>query len=196
MQIFVDGEIVIGRGDGDAGITVPDLDWPLPRMRWDGENIIDAATISVWNIDDNAQKWIGSAPDRQALTCAWDDELIRVVGVWRVKTAKDELGTYLDNKRWQVETGGIVVNGLAVPTNDRTKTLIEGAAATLGDADTIDYEHPNEWVSLTGLQLRQMRDAISAHVQATFTLKRQLSADIESGAITTTAQVDAANWPG
>lgn len=106
-----------------------------------------------------------------------------------------DLVRYAAHKRWQVECGGISVGGLAVPTDDRAKMLISGAAATLGDADTIQFKSRAGWVVLTGEQLRAVRAMVTAHVQACFAAEAAVAAGIAAGTITSIAAVDAAAWP-
>lgn len=108
----------------------------------------------------------------------------------------DELRGHLADKRWQVETGGITWNAMPIATDDRAKTLIEGAASSLGDTDSVKFKvAAGTWVDVTGAQLRAIRDAIAAHVQACFAKEAELDAAISAGTITTTAEIDAAAWP-
>src|SRR4051812_22845361 len=50
-----------------------------------------------------------------------------------------DLRAYASSKRWEVEIRGITVQGLSVPTDDRAKLLILGAAQTLGDSDEAPF---------------------------------------------------------
>ena len=108
----------------------------------------------------------------------------------------EALHTYAAQKRYEIEVGGIVVNGLQVPTDDRAKTLIEGGASTLSDTDEIDFFAPDiGWTKLTGVQIRGMQASIAAHVQACFSKSKEISDKIDNGTIIKTAQIDAEDWP-
>lgn len=109
--------------------------------------------------------------------------------------SKDELLLYAADKRWQVETGGITVAGIAIPTDDRAKLLINGASLGMADTDTAMFVSGTTAAELTGAQFTAFNSAIIAHVQACFAVQSVVMADIESDTITTTAEIDAADWP-
>lgn len=105
------------------------------------------------------------------------------------------LAAYAADKRWRVETGGIVVGDVAVPTDDRAKVLLMGAASMMADADTAPYVSGAVSVTLTGAQFKALYAALTAHVQAAFATQTAVLAGIAAGTITTTAEIDAAAWP-
>lgn len=106
-----------------------------------------------------------------------------------------DLLAYAAQRRWQKEVGGIVVNGVPIATDDRSKTMIIGSRLA-ADAD------PNwsaQWVANDGhvypinaAAIIAISDAVQAHVNACFTTFVAVKADIDSGVITTTEQIDAA----
>ena len=106
------------------------------------------------------------------------------------------LTAYLAEKRWNVETGSITVNGLPVPTDDRAKLLLLGASTSMADEDTAPFVTSAGAVSLTGAQFKALYAAITAHVQACFAVQQSALAAIGNGSITTPAQIDALAWPG
>lgn len=108
---------------------------------------------------------------------------------------KSELEEYLANKRWEVEIGGIVVSNMPIPTDDRAKILIEGAAAALGDNDTTKFKAGDNWIDINGATIRTLLTAITAHVQACFAKEAELSGLIHTADITTYDEIEAANWP-
>lgn len=110
-------------------------------------------------------------------------------------TRRNRLAVYAADKRWRVETGGIVVGGIAVPTDDRAKVLLMGAASTMADTDTAPYVSGTQSVTLTGVQFKALYAALTAHVQAAFATQTAVLAAIAAGTVTTTAQIDAAAWP-
>lgn len=106
-----------------------------------------------------------------------------------------ELRAYAADKRWRVETGGVPFSGLRLPTDDRAKTLIMGAAGAMTDAATAPFVVGSTVVTLTGAQFKAAHQSIVAHVQACFATQVAVLAAIDAGTITTTAQIDAAAWP-
>jgi hypothetical protein len=201
MAVFasVADDLVVGRVEGDFdGIEIPAdlLDLPDARLRVSGGAIIDVAQVSSWHVDANGRKHMLPGEGRQAVSCAWGDRLILEAGAWRVRGPADDLKAYAANRRWLTEVGGIEVPGIGqVPTDDRAKMLIMGAAGTLSAEDTASYVSGNTSILLTGTQFRALHAAVVGHVQACFAMQTQVLAAIEAGTITSRAQIDAANWP-
>ena len=105
------------------------------------------------------------------------------------------LVNYAARKRWEKEIGGIVVSGVAVATDDRSKQMIMGARI----AAEADANFTTPWVAadgtvveLTAAEVIGVSNAVLAHVQNCFTTFASVKADVESDTITTRAQVDAA----
>ena len=110
--------------------------------------------------------------------------------------SQEKLHAYAAQKRWEVETGGIVFSSMPVPTDDRAKALITGAAgSSKPDTDVVKFKVGTSWVDLTLAQIRAIQDAITNHVQAAFDTEANVSADITAGNITTFAEIDGAAWP-
>lgn len=86
-------------------------------------------------------------------------------------------------KRWQVETGGILVGGIPVHTDDRSKLMITGARIK-ADADA---NFTTQWVTADGTivplaaaQIVAIADAVLAHVDACFAAFATLAAAINA----------------
>ncbi|KFC63967.1 hypothetical protein FG93_05477 [Bosea sp. LC85] len=105
-----------------------------------------------------------------------------------------DLVAYAREKRWQIEIGGILVAGVPVATDDRSKIMIVGGrVAAMADAawSTIWQGADGNAYPVNAAAMIAISDAVQAHVNATFaTLATVLSA-IESSAVTTKAAIDA-----
>lgn len=106
-----------------------------------------------------------------------------------------DLARYAEDKRWRLETGGIVVGGVSIATDDRSKQMIIGARIA-ADADP---DWTTQWIAADGsvhpidaATIIAISDAVQAHVNACFVTYAGVKADIDSGVITTTADIDAA----
>jgi hypothetical protein len=100
---------------------------------------------------------------------------------------------YACEARWRREVGGVVFNGLLIPTDDRAKLLILGAAQTLtGDAVAPFIANGVNYGMLTAGQFQAINAAVVAHVQSTFSVLATVLKGIESGAVISAAQIDAA----
>ncbi|WP_161556429.1 DUF4376 domain-containing protein [Xanthomonas arboricola] len=77
-------------------------------------------------------------------------------------------------RRWECETGGVLIAGVQVgsTTEDQNRISTVLAAADLGTVDQVDFKANSGWVTLTLGEIRGIAAAISAHVQACFTAER------------------------
>jgi hypothetical protein len=106
-----------------------------------------------------------------------------------------DLLAYAANLRWQIETGGIVIAGVPVATDDRSKMMILGArvaAAANEDWSTVWHGADGGSYPLNAGGMIAISDAVEAHVNATFATFASIKVDIEAGDITTSAEIDAA----
>lgn len=106
-----------------------------------------------------------------------------------------DLGGYAADVRWRKETSGILVGGLLVATDDRSKQMIMGARI----AAEADSGFTTPWVgsdgsinTLNAAQVIAISNAVLAHVQTCFATFAAVSSEIADETITTRAQVDAA----
>lgn len=105
-----------------------------------------------------------------------------------------DLHAYTAQKRWEKEVGGIVVGGVSVHTDDRSKMLLAGARMQA----EADHAWTTEWkaadgtfVTLDAATVIALSNELLEHVAACFAREASVVADIDAGAITTTAQIDA-----
>lgn len=90
---------------------------------------------------------------------------------------KQALKEKLAAKRWQVETGGIEVDGNKVNTDldsqNRVNVLLNGMEIT--NTDYTMFKFPDGWMELSLEQVRNIAAAITAHVEACFAKEKVLS---------------------
>lgn len=107
-----------------------------------------------------------------------------------------DLVAYAAAKRYEVETGGIVVNGAPVATDRGSQTMIANALSYVvnSGAASVSYKSPAGFVTLTAEQIKAVGLAVGAHVQACFKAEDDVDAALHASppTITTLAQVDAA----
>ena len=103
--------------------------------------------------------------------------------------------TLIAARRWAAETGGIVLAGMPVDTDDRSKLLINGAAlrASRDSNYTLHWKTVEGFIDLPADQVLIMADAVSDHVQACFTRGSELQAAVVDGSIT--AEIIEQGWP-
>jgi len=108
-----------------------------------------------------------------------------------------DLVAYAANKRWRVETGGIMVGGMPVATDRESQSLITGAHAyVLANPDvTIKYKSGAGFVELDAPTVTSVATAVAAHVQACFAAEADVVAAIQRGGVLTLDDVDAWPWP-
>jgi hypothetical protein len=109
----------------------------------------------------------------------------------------------LAQKRWEVETGGIVAMGVPVRTDEVGQAKLTGALALFDNDPTlaaIDWEaQPGVWITLDPPTIEGLGVLVGRHVQACFSRARVVSEAIQ--AAVTHAAMDAAEaeidqgWP-
>lgn len=107
------------------------------------------------------------------------------------------LQAYAARKRYEVETGGITLNGVNVATDRESQALVNGAyAAVQRDPQrVIQWKGINGFVALNSTAMTAIADAVAAHVQACFAVEAEVVAAIGGSTIMSKAAVDAARWP-
>lgn len=108
-------------------------------------------------------------------------------------SARDLLA-YAADKRWRVETGGVLIEGIPVLTDRESQSMISGAFSLAKDQPdaTIKFKGADGFVTLTSGQMIAIGRAVGSHVQACFAKEADVFLDIQSGVITTREQIDAA----
>lgn len=193
---------VIGRQSGD--VIAPVIPAGLvsahdTRLRVVDGEVVDAADFSTFYISDDGYKHVVAGDGRQQLECAWDDALTRDGEAWRIVPAseqlRNQLTAYAADKRWQKESGGIVVGGVPIATDDRSKQMIIGARLA-ADADP---DWTTQWVGADGsvhpvdaTAMIAISDAVQAHVNACFVTYASVKSAIDAGTITAREEIDAA----
>lgn len=100
--------------------------------------------------------------------------------LWRVKAERIE---HLAARRFDMETGGIVVNGVDIPTDRTTQDRVDQIVKAYDDGDIvgpIDFKGGSTWVSLDETALRAIKTAGAQHIQHCFTRERQLAEAINA----------------
>lgn len=198
-------DMVIGRGTGVQGVEIPDefASLPLGRLRFDGTQIIDGATVTDWYIDAAGAKRIASGPGRQALTCEWDDLLSNETGSWVVIDAEQErLRSYAMSKRASCINGGCTVTVSGAPLKVWADTQSQTALTALSVIVASNPQFSTVWkcrdgtfATLTGAEISTLATGVMTFVQSAFATEAGVVADIASGTITNYLQIDAAQWP-
>lgn len=107
---------------------------------------------------------------------------------------KASLTAYAARLRWKKEAGGIIVEGQAIATDRESQALISGAYSLVqAQPETIiQFKTRAGFVSLDAAQMSAIAVAVAKHVQACFGIEADAVAEIQSGSITTPAEIDAA----
>lgn len=123
--------------------------------------------------------------------------LLAIVAGWSPEPPPVDLYAYAASKRYAVETGGIVLNGMHVMTDRASQSLITGAYNYVqANPDiTVKFKTSGGFVELTATQMTAIANAVGAHVQAAFAAEGEINQQIIAGTITTPAEIDAFAWP-
>lgn len=108
---------------------------------------------------------------------------------------RPDLLAYAKQKRWEKEVGGLLVNGIRIATDDRSKVMLMGARS-VAEADATSVQ---EWDSadgsvhqLTAPQIIAISQAVAAHVSQCFATYKVVKDKIDNGQITSKAKIDEA----
>jgi len=108
--------------------------------------------------------------------------------------AKAKLVSYLSNKRWELEVGGMIFSGMKVPTDDRAKILLMGAAGSMTNEDTASFNVDGVAITLTGLQFKTVYNEITRRTRLLFDIEGLILNEINTNKITSKEQIDAWDW--
>ncbi|SCB51856.1 DUF4376 domain-containing protein [Rhizobium lusitanum] len=130
--------------------------------------------------------WPEMPSSLQAVVVGWSPEPIPV-----------DLYAYAAIKRYAVETGGVVIDGMRVMTDRQSQSLITGAYnyVQANPEVTVKFKTAAGFVELTAAQMTAIANAVGAHVQASFAAEGEVDKQIIAGTITTTTEIDAFAWP-
>lgn len=145
MQRFatLDGDLVVGTtsGIGAAGPEVPaDLaSLPLEQLRYVNGAIVNAASLSTFHVDDRGEKHAVAGAGRQALACAWDAQVIRQGGTWRVMNGGEVLAP-----RIKAECARRIF--VIASANTQMNMTAAQAAGRFNAQDSATYRAALDWV--------------------------------------------------
>lgn len=108
--------------------------------------------------------------------------------------SKEALRAYAANARFDKETSGVTVDGVTFPTDRETQSKFAAAVilSQINPAATFHWKlKNNQFVDLDAAKILAVASAAGAHVQACFAAEGATVTSINSGTITTKAQIDA-----
>ena len=117
----------------------------------------------VKNGDEFYQNWIVTPV---ALSAQQVDE--------RIAAAKVALCDALSTFRFNLEVGGISVDGVTVKTDRESQAQLTAALLTLneGFAPSINWKSASGWINLNKAQLQQISKIVAQHVQGCFNVEQ------------------------
>jgi len=102
---------------------------------------------------------------------------------------------YAAEKRWRVETGGIIFNGMKISTDRQSQSMIANALAMVAaTGGIIKFKTTSGFVDLTPETMQALALAVAAHVQKAFKNESIVAQMVLDGEITTQAGIDEFNW--
>lgn len=107
----------------------------------------------------------------------------------------EQTALIIANTRYEHEISGIVVRGMSITTDDRSKALIASAAlqAMRSPKHVLHWKTADGFVEISGTQLLEVADAVNEHVQACFGRERELLTALANGQFTETMLDE--GWP-
>lgn len=89
-------------------------------------------------------------------------------------------------KRWEVETGGIVLNNMEIDTSRQSQALLTGAvtAAQIDPTITVKWKLGNGSIVMDKAQLEAVAMSVRNHIQACFDREIELIEAVDAGTYT------------
>lgn len=168
----------------------------------DGRVYGSAHQTVVAEADTDFQAWLaaGNVPTPwpkdgdDAQTDAALQDVLTPYGLHLSPTAA--LLAYAAQRRWEIETGGILVAGQPIRTDRESQALINGAYTLAQDqpGQSFKFKTAVGFVTLAAAEIIAISRQVGAHVQACFGVEGDIAAMItaEPPSITTKAEIDAA----
>ena len=182
----------------EAHASLLDLSWTDPTL-----GVQDAA----WWPEEDVSGELGTNKKWSGESFVLDEER-KVVLVKRKqvamtaaeKAARDEAlaadwMAQIAARRFQAETGGVIVEGIQINTDRDSQSLLTGAAfaATLDPGYHIKWKAATGFVDLSAQQIIGVASAVRAFVQSCFDRESELLGAVADGSIT--AQMLEEGWP-
>lgn len=189
----------------NAVITFDNLRRQFPSTSFPAEGPDDE-----WLVENNCFRMVqAEKPDHTAIEIVTFEGYVKTDDVTYTETYsvrdmngdellshKAMLNAHLDNTRWVWEQGGVVVNGMTIPTRDRDKTLITGKILeaiikNLADNSTFTFTLNGNEITISVGVVKAIGVAIAEHVQKTIDIAKDVRPKIDDMTLTTTEEVDA-----
>ncbi|WP_235912826.1 DUF4376 domain-containing protein [Brucella tritici] len=121
-------------------------------------------------------------------------EVTYLVSTYSSEQIKSNLLLHAERIRYQKETSGAEIAGQIIDTTRDSQSMITGAYKYAQDNPdkVIEFKAASGWVTLDAATMMAIGKAVGDHVQACFAKESQVAKDIESGLITTAAEIEAA----
>lgn len=153
---------------------------------------VDGVSIGRW--DDRATWRIDPKPE------ATPEQIIAAEAAMAAfNPEKTRLIAYAADKRWRVETGGVIWQGHPIATDreSQSKLLVEFVAMGAGlRPDPSPWKcAAGTWLTASNADMAAIIGAAQTHIRTAFAVERAVANEIAAGTITTRAQIDAAAWP-
>jgi hypothetical protein len=115
---------------------------------------------------------------------AEDETIVKawVVTDFTLAERKAALKAAVTSRRWEVETGGIVLSGAAIATDPGTQAKLSGALQLVQGDDTriLDWKAESGWIQIDADTVTAIARAVGLHVQACFSREKALHAAIDA----------------
>lgn len=140
---------------------------------------LDSDSYEAWREAGNSPTLIGSLAELKE-------------DVFAANYPAGSLETYTAAKRYEKEVGGIMIAGMPISTDDRSKLMIAGARMKAeGDSGfTTKWKTSDGRIALDAATIITVSNAVLTHVNECFELEDQVLTKIADGDITTRDQVD------
>ena len=137
--------------------------------------------------DEDGGTWVENTPVFNATTNRWESTwMLKMdsaeIAQEKLDTLKAQKKQLLAEKRYQIETSGIDVNGFSIKTDRESQSQITCAVFAIerGYITKVDWKGENGWIDMDVSVIASLPPLVSNHVQLCFQTERQISNMIDA----------------
>lgn len=174
--------IVNTRSDLDALTSTPSI---LAQLRAiNSERADRPAILAAWGFADDAEfdAYVEAKTGESLLKPEPTPAAPEPTEAEQIESLRADLLAQAAARRWEVETGGITVDGVEIRTDRESQAMLSGAITfcDLENQAVINWKAANGWEQIEETGLRAIALAVGRHIQEQFTIEAALAEAINA----------------
>lgn len=156
---------------------------PYIAVNLDGEEVLITGVDTNSYVSETGRTWLIPNGENPADNAEEIESQILASMVPDISAIKTELKSRATQRRWEIETAGVMIGNIMVSTDDRAKTLLTAAdrkARRDSNYSTSWKGVDGVWTDIDSNTVITIADVVFNHVNSCFSREKALHADIDS----------------